>query len=90
MSRLTTQDEFSRMIEQIANYSPNDWDNSISINQLISELLQCNEVYNSLSKNEMRLIWYLRHSSIGTTVKFLASAKLQYEAYMALPNHRAK
>ncbi len=89
-NKLSTSAELERLRKEIVEFDPRDWGHSVTKEQLEYELARCYEAYDNLSKNEMLLIWYLRHSSIGTTVKFLAYAKLQYEAYMALPKNRAK
>lgn len=44
---------------------------------------RCKEVYDSVTVQELNLIWYLRNSRKGVEMSFFHAAKLNYEAHQA-------
>lgn len=76
--------ELERIANDILHFNPKDLlDDNVTKESLQADYDKFNEVCESLTLVEMKMLWYLRNSRVGETSRFFRIAKINYEAFQA-------
>lgn len=79
---MKTQDSIKELRQSIIDYDKNakDWKAwGLTVEDLLEDLMICEEIDGNLKVCELKMIWYLRHTDEFDFSRFYYAAKSNYE-----------